>query len=590
MQQAQVTALMIITAGRKRPHRTGVKRNNRMTLFNRYTRNGLVRALLAGISTGALGSAAYAQSISAEPPLRLQTDYFGYAASVAARVGYSDNINLAPDGLERDQFITGTALSGGAITSTNRFTGLILGDLDFSYLLDDGDFNVSQNIGATGTATAVEDWLYLDISGQTSRQLIGDNARFSRNVNAARGQQANVHSFAVSPYLYHRLPDTSSFTLRYRYSQVFVDDSDSDFSVLNRNFLNDSMTQEVIASYDSGRMLDQVRFTLSAYGNDTNEDGSGALPSFGYRQGAVEGAVQIALSSAFSLSGAVGYDELETEDAASQFFDDDEISGVFWRAGFTARPNRRARARIEYGQRYGDDFVDANISYRVTNRLNFRAGANRSFRTRAQGLNSRFRETQLQTLIYADQLRQGEAISPRDIIGAANQFSSLGSGTRAQTVGVGVIDSAFAGLSTNYDRTNFSLSANYSDSDFGFRQIEAFTISGGANRTLSRRLSGYVDASFRRVDTLIDTDVCEANPLIFGLDALDPFFDVVAECGELAASNGVTSTITGAIGANYLIFENVSAFAEYSHSQRWSELPQQEYGENNVFVGVRLDF
>jgi uncharacterized protein (PEP-CTERM system associated) len=564
-----------------------------MAISSRYTRKGLTRALCSGVCLGAFGGAALAQSqggLTAEPPLRLQTDYFGYAASVAGRVGYTDNINLAPDGFEEDEFIVSTVFSGGAITSTNRFTGIALADLDLSYLVDSGDFNVSQNVGATGTATVADNWLYVDVSGRTTRQLIGDNARFSRNVNAARGQQANVHSLSASPYLYHRMADQSAVSLRYRFSQVFVDDSESDFNVFSRNFLNDSTTHEAVASYDSGNRFQRVRFSLSAYGNDTTEDGSGVLPDFGYRQGAFEGSAQVALSRTFSLSGAVGYDEIETSDAASIFFDDDELSGVFWRAGFTARPNRRGFARIEYGQRYGDDFIDADLSYRVTQRLNFRAGANRSFRTRAQNINRQFRDTQLQTLQYADLLRQGEALSPRDVIGAANQYSSILGGSNAQTVGVGVVDSAYASLSANYGRTTATLGGFYSDSDFGFRAIETFTVRGSVSRRLSRRLTGYVGADFRRADTFVDAAVCEANPFVFGFDAFDPLFDPVVSCANLAASNGVTNTISGNIGASYQIFENVAAFADYSHAQRWSEVEFLEYGENTVFVGLRLDF
>ncbi|MEO1252515.1 MAG: hypothetical protein AAFW81_09235 [Pseudomonadota bacterium] len=561
-----------------------------MAMFNRYTLRGLRNALCAGAGLGVLGSAAIAQGPVAEPPLRLQTDYFGYAASVSGRFTYSDNINLAPDPLSIEEYFFSTAVSGGAITSTNRFTGIVLGDLDFSYLADSSDFNISQNVGATGTATVADNWLYVDVSGQTSRQLIGDNARFSRNINAARGQQANVHSFAASPYIYHRMPDQSSVALRYRYSQVFIDDSDSIFAVLNRNFLNDSRSHEVIATYDSGNLLDRARFNLSAYGVDTTEDGSGFLPEFGYRQGAVEASGQVALSRAFSLSGAVGYDEVETDDAAALFFDDEELSGVFWRAGFTASPNRRLNARIEYGERYGDDFVDADISYRVTERLTFAAGANRRFVTRAQNSSNRFREVQAQTLLYADQLRRGDEGSPRAVIDAANQYASILNGTNAQTIGVGVVDQAYAALSTNYERTSFTLSGNYSDSDFGFRMIEAFDINANLRRRLSRRILAYGNVVYRFADTVVDTATCEANPLVFGINTLDPLFDVVEGCAALANQNGATNTIIGSIGGEYQIYENVAAFAEYSYTERFSDVDFLEYSENTAFIGVRLDF
>ena len=561
-----------------------------MGILNRYTKGGLAKALGCGVSLGVLVSAASGQSLNADPPLRLQTDYFGYAASVGGRLAYSDNITLAPDGFEEEEFIASTVFSAGAITSTRRFTGVLLADLDLSYLIDESDFTVSQDIGAAGTATVVDNWFYVDVAGQTSRQLLGDNARFSRNINAGRGEQANVHSFAVSPYLYHEMVDRSSASLRYRFSQLFVDDSDSVFGVLDRDFLNDSTSHEVIANYDTGGRFDRLRFSLSAYGADTSEDGSGVLPDFGYQQGAVEGAMEFALNRKFSISGAVGYDEIDTEDATALFFDDDELSGVFWRAGFTARPNRRLTARIEYGERYDDDFIDARVNYQLNQRTSFNAGANRTFETRAQDLTTRFRDTQVQILDYAALLREGGESSPRNVISAANQFGSVISGVNAQTVGVGITDTAFATFATARDRTQFTLGARYSDSDFGFRDIKTFSAGARVNRQLSRRLTGFLEVDFRRSDTEINEAVCIANPLVFGLGGFDPLFDPVAECAALAASNGVTNTIIGAVGADYRVFENVSAFAEYSYSQRWSEIDFLEYDENFVFVGLRVDF
>jgi len=554
------------------------------------SRKRLAAMLGASASIFAISQGAIAQRLNAEPPLRLQTDYFGYAASVGARIGYTDNINLAPDGFEEDEFIASTVFSGGAITSTNRFTGIVLGDLDLSYLIDGEDFNVNQNIAGVGTATLADNWFYVDVSGQTSRQLIGDNARFARSLNSGRSQQANVHSYGVSPYLYRLRADGSSVTLRYRFSQVFIDDSDSVFGAIDEDFLNDSRSHEVVASYDSGNKFDKVRFTLSAYGNETTEDGSGVLPSFGYQHGAVEGEVEIALSDKISISGAVGYDDLETADAASLFFDDEELSGVFWRAGITARPNRRTTARVEYGRRFDDEFIDAAIAHRITPRLNLSAGANRSFTSRARSVDARFRNTQLATLKYADLLRSGEELSPREVINNANRFASLFSGVSAQTIGVGVVDSAYIRLNGDYGRTRLSLGGFYADSDFGFREIEAVSLNAFVNRDLTRRISGYAGLNFRHADTNVDQATCEANPTVFGLDAFNPVFDPMTACADFIAANGVTNTLSATVGADYRFFENVSLFAEYSHTERWSEVVTLEYTENLIFTGVRLDF
>ncbi len=552
--------------------------------------HGLKAALMAGACMGVFGGAALAQEQGPTAPLKMKTSYLGYSAGVSTRFSYTDNINLQRDGLKDDEYILSTVLTGGAIVSTKRVTGIVLGDLDFSYLIDRGDFVVNQNIGATSTFTITDNFLYVDASGQTSRQLVGDNARFSGSLNNARGQQANVHSFTASPYVYHEMADQSSTELRYRFSQVFVDDSNATLNTLTSNFLNDSTSHEAFASYDSGAALDRMRIRASAYGNRTTETGSGVLPDFEYEQGSLFTDLQYAIDDNFALSGAVGYDEVNTDAAAALFFDDDELSGVFWRAGFTAQPNRRARIRIEYGERYGDDFIDADVFYELTRRLSFTAGANRTFQTRAQGVSAQFRSVQTQTLEFADRLREGKDLSARSLIDTANRYSGALAGRSAQTVGVSVSDRAFAALSAVYDRTDITLSGNYSDSDFGFRQIETYGVSLRARHRLSRRISGYGNFDFRRSDTAIDAAICEANPIIFGFDTLDPLFDPVVSCLALAGNNGVTNTITGRLGGAYRLYKNVSAFAEVSHTERFSPVNTLEYDENTVLVGATLEF
>ena len=550
----------------------------------------LKKVLLAGGAFSVFAGAALAQVAAPNAPLKLQTDYFGYAAGASVRMSYSDNINLQRGALADDEFIASTFLTGGAILSTPRVTALILGDLDFSYLVDGGDLVINQNIGATSTFTGVDNWLYLDISGSTSRQLIGDNARYSGNINAARGQRADVHAYSVSPYLFHEYADGSSTELRYRFSQIFVHEEASPAAFFTGNSLNDSITQEVLAQYDSGNMLDRLRFRLTAFGSDTKEDGVSIFPNFEYQQGALSADVQLSLSSQFALSGAVGYDEVDTKGAASLFFNDNDLSGFFWRAGFTAQPGPRSMVRLEYGERYGDDFIDAEARYAISERFIFTAAASRSFRTRAQSVSSQARSTQRQTLEFADRLREGQELSARSIIESANWYANSLNFGRAQTTGVAVTDEASVALSGQFQRTELALNGYYSDDNFGFRQIE--TIGGGLDirHRLSRRLTGYGSVTFRRADTAFDPATCEANPLIFGFDINDPMFDAMMNCADLSADNGITNTIIGRVGASYRLYENASVFAEISHTERFAPNPLLEYSENNILAGITLDF
>ncbi|HXI85990.1 MAG TPA: hypothetical protein VNH64_00920, partial [Parvularculaceae bacterium] len=530
---------------------------------------------------------ASAQIPNSAPPLRLRTNYFGYSASVSPRVAYSDNFNLSPNGSKQSSAFVSNVFSGAAIYSGKRFTGVINGDLDLSYLTRTANFAVNQNIGAASTLTIVDNLAYLDVDGSTSRQLLGENARFSNNIDAARGQRANVHTYSASPYLYHQFADQSSAQLRYRFSQVFVGDKKADANPFGRNFLNDSTTQEASAVYDTGHAFSRLHLTASAYANRTIEQGSVVFPRSRYDQGTgmIEG--QYAITDRFALSGAVGYDDINTKTTPS-FFDDNMLSGVFWRAGFVAQPGRRTYLRLEYGRRYDNDFVDASFSYKFTDRVRFTAGARQSFETRGQTISGQFLDQERSLLEFADQLRQGAELPADSVIATANRlaYTTLNS----HTSGLGLSKTAQGSLQAVFERTEFSLTGFYQDTNFGFREDRSIAGTLNARRDLSRRLSVYGSGFYRRTKSTFDPATCLTSPFLFGFDVNATGFNAILSCLAFASQNGLANTAGGRLGAAYRVYKNLSAFGEYAHSKRWAKSSILEYDENSAVAGVTLDF
>ena len=543
--------------------------------------------LATSAAAAVLGAAAFAQEQDTGPQaqLRFRNDYFGYGLSVGPRVTYSDNINLS-SGANKDSEVAGSiATNGSAIYSTNRITAIIDGSLDVSYLVDQGRLVASQDVGGVGTVTIADNLLYFDVAGSTSRQLAGENARFSRNINAGRAQRVNVHNLAFSPYLNRRFDNGSAAELRYRVSQVFIGDNNNAF---DQSFNNDSRTQEAIATYQTGERFDRVEIGLTAYGNKTREFGSPVVQDFEYEQATGLAELQFAMTERFALTGAVGYDEVGT-DAPPEFIPADQLSGFFWRAGFRARPGRRTDVRLEYGQRYDDDFINADIRYDLSNRLNFSASAGRSFRTRAQAVSTNYEALQRRTLDFVDRLRQGEAGDAEGIIDALTRSNRQG--FSAQNIGFGVANEANARLSAFLGSSSTaSLYGFYNDTDFSFRRITTYGGGVGVQHQLSRRLSAFGDLFYRYVDSTADVTSCLADPRLFGFDTTLPGFDPMAACDSLVAFEGVTNTVGGRIGASYRIARNVSAFGEYSHTERFSENPLLEFGENTATLGLQVDF
>ena len=170
-------------------------------------------ALLAtSASVACLGAIANAQSNTTGPQanLKFRNDYFGYGLSVGPRVTYTDNIGLQPSPFKNDEIAVSIGSNGSAIYATDRLAAIFDGSLDVSYLVDDGSLVASQDVGGVATATVSDNLFYVDVAASSSRQLAGENARFSRNINAGRNQRINVHNFSVSPYLNHQFADGSA--------------------------------------------------------------------------------------------------------------------------------------------------------------------------------------------------------------------------------------------------------------------------------------------------------------------------------------------------------------------------------------------
>ncbi|MFQ5564169.1 MAG: hypothetical protein ACE5FO_11425 [Parvularculaceae bacterium] len=551
-------------------------------------RRALKRTIALAAALGLIAGEAAAQISSPTAPLRMRSSFLGYSASVNPRVAYSDNLNLVRDEIKDDDVVLSNLLTGGLIVSNDRVTAIFSGDLDLSYFTDRTNLVVNQDVGGVGTATVADNLLFVDFAAGSSRQLVGDNGRFSANINAGRDQRANVHSYSASPYFYRKFSNFSTGELRYRFSQVFIDDSDAAANpIRGGNLLNDSTSHEALAKFDSAGMFDRVKITLSAYGNHTEEDGSDIIPSFEYEQGTLLGEGEFALNRTFSLTGAGGYDDVET-DALPGIFDDEALSGAFWRAGFAASPSRRTRVKIEYGERYDDEFIEAELRYEMNRNFVLSGGASRRFRTRAQSVSSQFRGLQRDILDFADRLREGESLSPEAVVRSATQFG--GRSINAQTTGIGVSETAHAQLTGVFSRLEVAARVRYEDTDFGFRKFEVLSGTLNARQSVSRRLMVYGDMFYRRVDSFFDPASCIQNPTLFGFDINDPLFDATASCTGLVARNGRTHTVGGSAGAGYQIYKNVSVFGEYSHTERFSEIPLLEYGENVVVAGLTLSF
>jgi uncharacterized protein (PEP-CTERM system associated) len=523
---------------------------------------------------------------------------FNYQLTVSPQLTYSDNVTLAPSGEEQADGLASVAFEGGALIDRVGFSGIINGRVELGTYFDQPQVNgedlydqfvVDQNITAAGTARIVDDLFYVDAALNSKQQALSDQSQFSGQSIAANDQQANAFSYSISPYLFSRLINDGTVEARYRYTNVIVDDEDAIDGI--DDFLNDSETQEIVAEYDSGRLLDRVGFSVRGYANKTEETGSERLPEVDFEQLALSWSARYAMNRKVSVIGTVGYDEIDTNNNPN--FDDDELSGVFWKAGLRAKPGRRTLVQVEVGDRYGGALVEGSASYQYSSRLEFRANLERNFRTGAQAVNQNSTVLQSETLAFAEELRLAQDVTSRDLTARTLQLNSDLQEFSARQSGLATTNSARLTAIGRTRRDNFVVSATYDDSDFGFQETENISLGGTWDRRLSRKLGVYARGNLQLTENSISsTSVMDCitalstDPLTAGLPA-----DVILGlCGDPSQLDNDVQTLSLLGGLRYRLFENTAAFAQVSRTQRFADTDAQEYEENAITVGLSFDF
>jgi len=521
-----------------------------------------------------------------------------YVLKVSPRVTWSDNVELAPEGFEEQDALASVYMSGGALVDRVRFKGLVNGSIEVGSYINPPEVGgkalydrtvFSPNVVAGGTAKLVDNLFYFDLAASAREQALDETTRSSGGTSLAGNQRlANSYAVSVSPYLFRRLGGEATIEARYRYVAVAVDDDQSVDGI--DNFLNDSSSHELIAEYSSGRLFDRVGFSVRAMANRTEETGSEVLPEVDFRQASLSGDLRYAMNRKLSLVGTVGYDDVDTNGTSP--FDDDDLSGTFWKAGVAVKPGRRSEASLELGERYGGTWVDAAASWRYSSRLQFRLSAYNRLMTTAQAQAQRFSVLQDETLSYAEELRQLGNLTSENILARVLEYNEGLSDLTRQQAGLSRSSGVYADLIAQAPRTSVVLRTGFDQSDFGFEEIDTWSISGLLNHRLSRRLDAYARANYQDASAEIGGTLedCLAalrqNPDNAGMTP--DMLQAICESGDGLGLD--TRTLILAAGLDYLLFRDLNAFAALSRSQRFADSESNEYVENSVTVGLSYDF
>jgi uncharacterized protein (PEP-CTERM system associated) len=383
---------------------------------------------------------------------------FALTPRLSASVVATDNINLSKIDKESDVYLQ---LSPGLRLQSNG--GRIRGNLDYSpsaYLYGKASEKnrVSHALNAALTAEAVENSAFVDLTATASRQSISAFGTQTPDAALGTGNQTQVFSYAISPYIKGKLLGSADYEFRLRAGESrtessAVSDSKSELALLRVDGVTGLSTlgwgtslQRQVDDFSAGRRTTSDRF---------------------------RGTLTYAVSPQLGLSLFGGY-ESSNQVGATRIDGSTHGFGVNW------RPTDRTKLTGEREQRLFGNTYSLSFEHRMP-RAVFRYGAGRDV---SSGLNN---STGTVVSAYDLYFAQFASIEPDPVRRQAlvNSFLLANGISANSTVGGGFLTSAL----TLQRRQDLSVGL------LGVRSTLTFLLTRSDSRRLDGGNPGFGDVS-----------------------------------------------------------------------------------------------
>lgn len=261
------------------------------------------------------------------------------------RETYTDNLTLAARGAERSDFVTEISPNiavKGAGSRMHLNADYVM--RNFFYARTSGASNTQHHLHAAADATLVDDLLFFDSDASLGQQVIspfGPQVADSGNVN---GNQAEVRTYSLSPYLRHHFGHSATVELRVSRDAV---NSSAD------NLL-DSKSNRFRLSLNSGRDFTSLQWGVLYDGQRIDYRSSDDV-----ELKILSGSLRYLLTPHFAVTGSTGY-ERNNYVAIGE-----KPEGAFWSVGADWTPVQRTSVSLSVGRRYFGNTLALAAQYRA---------------------------------------------------------------------------------------------------------------------------------------------------------------------------------------------------------------------------------
>ena len=244
---------------------------------------------------------------------------------------YSDNIELAESGREKNDYVTEITPA----ISINRQGARA--SLDFNYRMQNLLHTSSRNRGGTnhellaqGDVELVKDNLFVDARTSHTQQNITNTGRQGDNINDT-GNRSDVFTFSISPYWQQHFGRYADGVLRYTFNRVDVDNADrADDEAGDTGVANDTTSNRIDANLISGQGFTAVGWQLNYQREDIDRDFEDDARFERY-----DGQIRYFWKRELNAFTNLGYEDNDIDTTR------DQDNGFFWNVGLTWVPSRR---------------------------------------------------------------------------------------------------------------------------------------------------------------------------------------------------------------------------------------------------------
>jgi hypothetical protein len=276
------------------------------------------------------------------PPAGAPPQPFSIRPSLTVQGAYTDNLFNSPTNKQSDFYVT-IIPTITAAADTARLVGAITYAPRLRYYLDEGSQNrTDQFLRAQGTATIVEDRLFLQASAVGDAQSVFGDFPGSDSTDNTQNQ-VQTTSYQISPYYVHRFGDVAQARLGYVFRQTLQSGNDAFAEGQSQPFFTptDFISNQFYASLTSGTAWGRFGWGLNA---SATEFSGGGVYDGAYNRIAV-GQLRYALTRELAVLVDGGW-QRSFYNGVTPF----RVDAPVWAVGFRYAPDESSFLTVRYGQ------------------------------------------------------------------------------------------------------------------------------------------------------------------------------------------------------------------------------------------------